>query len=293
MQRHFSVAEAVLQIIHAQHKLNEPRGLARFEIDSDADSTDGDNLNIISHIVDDQFTHENIGEVRALVESNITPLDALCADCNASAFLEGSSSEKHFSEFYNNGWDYCNTKIDKLLDYAVFKNDITLLEFLLKLEKHCAKTHPGGEVPFEISSRSFQLAITFGHIECLVKMIQSGAAGLPIAWLSEKYGAKPQEEPLYYPGLSIRGKKRKDWATAGQAPTPTSRTQRTPLLLAAVQGNLTATEWFLGTAPARHYMEYVNSHLDDEKIQRLAESKLGLEGTILNWLQTRSECLTH
>ncbi|KAJ5279306.1 hypothetical protein N7478_004678 [Penicillium angulare] len=295
-QGHFSVAEAIIEILHAQYKRKEPRGQTRFELDSDADSNDGDDgddLNITSHIVDDQFTHENIGEIRTMVESDVTPLAALCASCNASAFLEGPASELEFGEFQNAGWNSYNLKVNTLLEYAVFKNDTTLVESILRLQQQCSKNHPNGEVPFSISRRPFQLAMALGHIECLVKMIQSGAAGLPIPWLSEKHGAKPQEEHLYYPGLSIRGKKRKDWATAGQSPAPSAQGERPPLLLAAAQGNLTATEWFLGTAPARHYMEYINAHLDDKDIQRLGESKLGLEGTVLNWLQTRNNLVLH
>ncbi|KAJ5106901.1 hypothetical protein N7456_003576 [Penicillium angulare] len=295
-QGHFSVAEAIIEILHAQYKRKEPRGQTRFELDSDADSNDGDDgddLNITSHIVDDQFTHENIGEVKTMVESDVSPLAALSASCNTAALLEGPGSELEFGEFQNYGWNSYNLKINTLLEYAVFKNDIAMVEFLLKLQQKCSKNHPNGEVPFSVGRRPFQLAMALGHIECLVRLIQSGAAGLPISWLSEKYGSKPQEEHLYYPGLSIRGKKRKDWATAGQTPAPSAQGERPPLLLAAAQGNLTATEWFLGTAPARHYMEYINSHLDDKDIQRLAESKLGIEGTVLNWLQTRNNLVLH
>ncbi|KAJ5307883.1 hypothetical protein N7476_008539 [Penicillium atrosanguineum] len=31
-----------------------------------------------------------------------------------------------------------------------------------------------------------------------------------------------------------------------------------------MHGNLTTTEWFLGTAPGRHYLEYFKSHSEDE-----------------------------
>jgi hypothetical protein len=60
-------------------------------------------------------------------------------------------------------------------------------------------------------------------------------------------------------------------------------------LTAALQGNLASTEFFLGTGPGRYYLEYLNSIPDDEDVKRLAQSQLGVEVTVLNWLQTRSK----
>ncbi|KAJ6036818.1 hypothetical protein N7540_001097 [Penicillium herquei] len=297
LRGHLSIAEAIVQIIQAQYKSPVAQGQARFEIDSDAESSDeeGEGLNIRGHTVDDRFTHENIGEISTQVQSTQTPLSVLERECSASLFFgDETSSELIFTAFPSNfSWAHERGKLNTLFEYAIFKNDPSLLDFLLKLGQECANTNPSGKVKFELSQREFQLALALGHTESLTKMIQSSAAGLPIAHLAEKSGVKAKEEHLYYPGLSIRGKKRKDWATAGQvreAPPPNARS---PLLVSAIQGNLAATEWFLGTAPGRYYVDYVKSHMDDENIQRLSQSTLGLEGSVLNWLQTRNNLVLH
>jgi hypothetical protein len=124
-------------------------------------------------------------------------------------------------------------------------------------------------------------------------LIQGTAAGLPLQKMSKESGIAAREEPQYYQGLSIRGQKRKDWADAGRpennAVTRGNEAGRPPVLVSALQGNMASTEWLLGTAPSRYYLEYVNAHLEDENIQRLSQSKLGLEASVLNWLQNRSE----
>ncbi|KAJ5713430.1 uncharacterized protein N7483_010611 [Penicillium malachiteum] len=297
LRGHLSIAEAIVQIIQAQYKRPEAQGQARFEIDSDAESSDGEGegLNIRGHTVDDKFTHENIGEISTQVQSAQTPLSVLQRECSAFLFFEDeASSELIFTAFPSNlAWAHERGKLNTLFEYAIFKNDPSLLDFLLRLGKECANTDPSGKVKFELSQREFQLALALGHTESLAKMIQSSAEGLPIAHLAEKSGVKVKEEHLYYPGLSIRGKKRKDWATAGQVQEAPPPTARSPLLVSAIQGNLAATEWFLGTAPGRYYVDYVNSHMDDENIQRLSQSKLGLEGSVLNWLQTRNNLVLH
>ncbi|KAJ6102464.1 hypothetical protein N7486_004891 [Penicillium sp. IBT 16267x] len=297
LRGHLSTAETIIRILQAQYKKKEPQGQVRFEIDLDADesdveTSDSENINITSHIVNDQFTHENVGEVVTQVESQVSPLTALRASCGAYNFL-GEASNILFREF---GADhgYCsNFKPDTLLSYAIFKNDTSLFDFILKLGQECAKMNPSGKAQFTISQREFQLAIALGRIDCLVKMIQTTAAGLPVAKMCEWSGIKPKEEHLYYPGLSIRGKKRKDWADAGRVVEMPPPGSRPPLLIAATQGNLPATEWFLGTAPGRYYVNYANSRVEDENMKRLSQSKLGLEGSILNWLQTRNNLVLH
>ncbi|KAJ5656481.1 hypothetical protein N7507_008431 [Penicillium longicatenatum] len=297
LRGHLSTAEAIIHILQAQYKKKEPQGHMKFEMDSDANDSDAESLSsedmhITSHVINDQFTHENVGEVVTQVESQISPLAALQDSCGAHYFL-GDASELLFREFGPN-IGYCsNLHLDTLLSYAIFKNDSSLIDFLLKHGQECAKSDPSGKAEFTISQRDFQLAIALGRIDCVGKMIQTTAVGLPLAEMCEQSGIKPKEEHLYYPGLSIRGKKRKDWADAGRVVEMPPPGSRPPLLIAATQGNLSATEWFLGTAPGRYYVNYAKSHMEVESIQRLSQSKLGLEGSILNWLQTRNNLVLH
>ncbi|KAJ9481742.1 hypothetical protein VN97_g11719 [Penicillium thymicola] len=293
MRGHFAVAKAILQILHVQYKVKEPRGRKRFEIDIDecsdgCDESDeeNDDLNIVSDIVDDTFTHENIGEITSQVESNTSPLDAFEARFNAFVFLD---------EYHQEGWEKRDNpvNVNGLVKYAVYTNNIPLLEFLLKTGLDLASTNPSGKGEFLVKFDEFQLAISLGRTDCLAKMIQSTGAGLPLTKLSDDCGVEEKKEPQYYPGLSIRGSKRADWANAGREQPMRAQTQRPPLLIAARRGNLASTEFFLGTAPARYYLEYLNANKDDERVKRLTKSKLGVAGTLLTWLQAKNNLVLH
>ncbi|OQE46390.1 hypothetical protein PENCOP_c001G08769 [Penicillium coprophilum] len=293
MRGHFAVARAILQILHVQYRVKEPQGRTRFEIDvdcsDDSDDSDAENehLNIVSDIVDDTFTYENIGEVTSAVKSNTSPLAAFGARFNAFLFLDEYEDERSWNKREK------HINVDSFLKYAVYTNNITLLEFLLKTGLDLARTNLSGKCEFSVTSDVFQSAILLGRTDCLAKMIQSAGAGLPLTKLSEDCGVEEKKEPQYYPGLSIRGTKRADWASAGREQPMKAITQRPPLLIAARQGNLAATEFFLGTAPARYYLEYLNANNDDERVKRLTQSKLGLEGTLSNWLQASNNLVLH
>ncbi|KAJ5959387.1 uncharacterized protein N7479_006537 [Penicillium vulpinum] len=304
MRGHLAVAKAVLQILRVQHKVKELQGQKRFEIDidesddsddcggcgrGDSDDSDGENegLNIVSTIVDDTFTYENIGEVSSQVESKVSPLGAFVASFNASMFLEEYKDEE---VWFNRGNPI---HLDGFFKYAIYTNNIPLLEFLLKTGLDLASANPSGKEPFTVKFDDFQIAISLGRTDCLAKMIQSTGAGLPLAKLSDDCGLEERKEPQYYPGLSIRGAKRADWANAGREQPMKAQTQRPPLLIAARRGNLAATEFFLGTAAARYYLEYLNANKGDERVKRLAKSKLGLEGTLLMWLHARNNLVLH
>ncbi|KGO72463.1 hypothetical protein PITC_076400 [Penicillium italicum] len=290
MRGHFSIAKAILQILHVQCKVKDPRGRKRFEIEIDECCNDSDeeneNLNIVSRIVDDTFTHENIGEFASQAMSNTTPLVAFEAWFNAFIFLD---------EYQQEGWDKRekSANVNDLLKYAVYTNNVSLLEFLLKTGMDLASTSPFGKREFSVRTDQFQLAISLGRTECLAKMIQITGAGLPLTKLSDEACIEEKKEPQSYPGLSIRGTKRADWAKAGREQPKRTRKQRPPLLIAAREGNLASTEFFLGTAPARYYLEYLNANMDDERVKRLTKSKLGLEGTLLAWLQARNNLVLH
>lgn len=292
MRGHFAVAKAILQILHVQHKVKEPRGRKRFEIDVDEYSDDSDeeseDLKIYSEIVDDTFTYENIGEVTNQVESSTSPLAAFGARFNAFLFLDEYQRE---GISWNKGDKSVN--VDGFLKYAVYTNNIPLLEFLLKTGLDLARTNPSGKSEFSVKFDEFQLAISLGRTDCLAKMIQGTGSGLPLTKLSDDCGVEEKKQSEYYSGLSIRGTKRADWANAGREQPMKAQGQRPPLLIAARRGNLASTEFFLGTAPARYYMEYLNANKDDERVKRLSLSKLGLEGTLLSWLQARGKFLTY
>lgn len=295
LRGHTHIAKPILEIVQAQYRPNEPKAQKRFEVDIDtvaSDDGDDEDLNIVSHTVDDQFTHETIGEVTMKVESKVTPLMALQRAFNAFLFLaEEPSSKVDFIPAKQSDvrWRSSAIKVDNLFKYAIYKNDLTLLDFLLQCGQEYSKQPTLDNDAFPVSQEVLQFAIKLGRTDCMAQIIRNTAVGLPLAKMSETSGVKAEEEPRYYEGLSIRGRKRKDWANAGRSEHQAPPEERPPLLVSAIQGSLSSTEWFLGTTPGRLYLEYVNTHTDDQNIRKLAQSKLGLEGSVLNWLQTRSK----
>jgi hypothetical protein len=264
------------------------------DLDTDGESDD-EGLNIVGHVVDEQFTYENVGEVASRVESEVSPRNALERGLQLHLFLdEELPTEDTIRSVGMVHWGGAPLlKVTTLIRYAIFKNDLPLLDWLLKAGHECASNDPSDKTAFTLGQGELQLAMILGHTECLGMLIQSTAVGLPLLKLSKDSGTAAKEEPEYYQGLSIRGQKRKDWADAGRPDNNNfgqgSDAGRSPVLISALQGSMASTEWFLGTAPSRYYLEYVNSHLEDENVQRVSQSELGLEASVLNWLQARSK----
>ncbi|KAJ5171817.1 hypothetical protein N7492_004410 [Penicillium capsulatum] len=296
LRGHLQVAKAVLQIVHLQYKAPTPQ-TQKFEIDVDADS-DNEDINIVGHDVNDQFTHENVGEIVTQVEGKVSPLQALQQICSASFFLEEDPEKRKFRRLHmDEDGGYACMQVNNVFAYAIYKNDVSQLDWLLKLGQECASSDKSDNAGFFCSENQneLQLAIALGHTECLSRLIENTGAGLPLKKLADDSGVGSLDEHEFYPGLSIRGRKRKDWASAGRPDyrDGTEEYGRPPLLISAMQGNLTSTEWFLGTAPSRQYLEYVNKYQEDKNIQRLLKSKLGLDATVLKWLQSRNNLVLH
>ncbi|KAJ5690610.1 hypothetical protein N7462_005002 [Penicillium macrosclerotiorum] len=297
LRGHLRAAKIILQILQAQYKVKKSQTQVRFELDLEGASSDDEALPIVGHAVDDQFTYENIGELAIQVESKVSPLMALKQECGAFRFLEAEPADNEFKKVptdRNSGYRYI--RISTVFKYAIFKNDLALLDWLIKAAQDCTARDQENKSPFMLSQEEFQLAIALGHTECIARLIQATAAGLPLTKMGEASGVESREEPQYYQGLSIRGKKRKDWVEAARPGHNSSMSKdsgRPPLLISATQGKLASTEWFLSTAPSRHYLNYVNGHMEHETIQRLARSEIGLDASVMKWLQDRNELVLH
>lgn len=288
LRGHLHIAKPILQIVHAQYEGREPRARKQSEIDIDNASPDDEGLNIVSHTTDDQFSHENIGGVSTKVKSWMSPLMALEKYCDAFLFLEEAPSEMSIlptTQFETHHWNWdsrSSLEVDSLLLYAIYKNDLGLLDFLLKSGEEYVRKVSAYKSTLYVTEQAFQLAIKLGRTDCLARLIKGTAVGLPLARLSVTSGVKIEEEPFYYQGLSIRGKKRKDCASAGRNDRKVLPDGQPPLLISAMQGSLASAEWFLGTAPGRLYVEYLNSQMNVEDVRRLAQSTLGLDGSVFN-----------
>ncbi|KAL4780690.1 ankyrin repeat-containing domain protein [Aspergillus varians] len=284
-------AKAILAICIAQHKPDERQKNTRYRMmpdhsdsdeESNASDADSEEIQLDTHVIDAQFTIENVGEARMQVESQISPKSVLQRQCNINLFLEDTQRPE--------------MRINNLIEYAIWKDDIKLLKFLITLgQELVARKKDKQQAPiYTISSSNFVTAIRLGRLRCLEEIIKRTGAGLPLGKLAENCGAEIKEKPKYYQGLSVHGKKRADWAAAGGGvPVARAMDMSPPLLLAAREGNLAAVEWFLGTAPGRYYIEFAWAHKKDVRLKKLSRSAKGMEQSILEWLGSRRDLVLH
>jgi hypothetical protein len=152
---------------------------------------------------------------------------------------------------------------------------------------------------FVFPESELRLAIEKGHTELLAEIIRRTGAGLPLEQLVKHTGVElgNVEKRQYYEGLTVYGKKRKDWAAAGRRAT--SWTPRglviSPLIVAAMAGSISSVEWFLSDAPLRHYLAFAQSRAarEDVRLQHLRQAPGGIDGAVSTWLSGQAELVLH
>ncbi|KAE8148084.1 hypothetical protein BDV25DRAFT_142131 [Aspergillus avenaceus] len=287
LRGHAHVAKAILKIVQAQHK-KEDKHRERFEIDddcSDGGSDDSGNIRIYREIIDDNFTIDNIGEARTHAESTISSLQVLYWNCPAYMFVD-ANTKKAFQDSPFRG-------PSNLIEYAIWMDNPDLLALLLDLGQEAVDNDSNHEGKiFRCPNRAFHLAISEARLGCLEVIIKRTGGDLPLDALVAESGVTVNEKPKFYQGLSIHGKKRADWANRG-LPQMTVQTKSSPLLISAVQGNLKSTEWYMSTAPSRYYLEFMDTHDGDKRLQLLAKCANGPERPLMGWLNSNNHLVLH
>ncbi|KZL67095.1 ankyrin repeat protein [Colletotrichum tofieldiae] len=304
LRGHHDVASAILEIVMAQYA-PEDQDATRYKLDtghsddgddeddetyeSDADSTD--DPKIISEIVDKKFTIENIGQVSMQVKSTVKPLEFLARNVHTFTIEDGKARS-------------CKESNQTLFKFVLQHNDHAGLKALLDMASHFAgqklvdgvpdEEETGGRFPFPESD--FLWAVQHGKTAALAEVIRRTGAGIPLDDLVKKSGVEMKRKPKFYQGLTVYGKKRKDWATAGRNMVVRSTGVKTPPLLhAASAGNIESVEWFLGDAPHRHYVEFGKSKTarDDPRLKHLSQAPGGFDRAISKWLGIQNELVLH
>jgi len=156
---------------------------------------------------------------------------------------------------------------------------------LIWRKKHRAWTIARRSILFTVSDFDFHYALKVGMPELIEEIIKRTGAGIPIHQLAMKSGVEIEEKTKYYQGLSVHGKKRRDWADAGrgQMKDGPSDSLHPPLLEAVRFGSLRTVEWLLSDAPMRCYKQFAQVNKGDARLRRLSEGA-GFEATTLNLL---------
>ena len=207
LRGHFDLARRIIDICKAQYQKDDGSGLRQLwnvmPDGSDHDGSDyGENLPIVSELVNDRFTIDNLGEVSNIVKSHVLPSAMIGWYCLADRF-DGSRHGRNTSQ--------------TLLNYAVSSDNMTLLKFIIELgaeEQAVLAEHDEDQKFYTIPQDAFHSAIRLGRTSLLAEMIRCSGAGIPFNEIISKSGIELKSKPRYYQGLSVGGKKRADWAQA-------------------------------------------------------------------------------
>lgn len=290
---HHDVAKAILEIVKAQwspteqdkvrYKLETQNDHSGSEDEYSEDGSEDSEPRIVSEKVDKTFTIDNIGQVSMQVQSTVKPLE-LCLS-TTSLVMEGSKSKF--------------VPARTLFVHSFDTDDQNGLKLLVDLAQHWAAQKFQGDDTDEESGGSFvfphddfKWAIENGKTQLLGHVIKRTGAGIPLDHLVKKSGVELKQKSKSYQGLTVYGKKRRDWATAGRNMVVKATGLKTPPLLhAALGGRTESTEFFLSDAPHRIYGEFGRSKAakEDSRLKHLNNSPGGFDRAISKWLGADSK----
>jgi ankyrin repeat protein len=285
---HMEVAKAILEIAQIQY-LPKTQDLSYTLADDNAsEDSDGsddependmDRIRIYSRLpesVRKQFTIDDINKISTEVRSDVSPISLLQQVCPTGRFVQNE-------EDYGAG----------VFGYAICTDNFELFSTLLDLAKHyqaLESSNDDTDSPdwFTLRAGDFQLALRQGRTRFLAEFLRHSGTGLPLEQLVKASGVEIKEKPKYYQGLSIRGRKRKDWADSYRTGHRVTLAKTHPPLLEAVKlGNIDSVEWLLSDAPIRLYKEFAEANAHDQRLKSLSSASGGLDHAIVKWLDTR------
>ncbi|KAF2757357.1 ankyrin repeat protein [Pseudovirgaria hyperparasitica] len=288
---HFSTAKAILEIARAQYSPREVDARARYSMNpadtcENEGESDDDEIQIYSEIVDERFTVDIVQELANQVKSNVAPNTMLLWKFPLGCFGNDGSDFLTYAKLRDT--DPEDNDIVDIISLAVEADDLELLETAFELGSEFSPSSG-----LKIDEYHFLRAIWKGRTRLLSHMIRQTGVGIPLEVIVDKSGVPSKEKPKYYQGLTIHGKKRKDWADAGRNMSVRPQHKDSPLLLAAYHSNIDSVEYFSSTSPLRHYNYYADANKDDSMLQRLAQAQGGFDRAISDWLDSRSNLVLH
>ncbi|KAH0595957.1 hypothetical protein MHUMG1_06507 [Metarhizium humberi] len=297
----FDVAKAILEIVNAQWSPAD-KDEVRYRIkqdqqddeddyysDEDASEESDSEPQIESRVIDKNFTIEDIGQVSMQVKSHITAVQHLCDSVSMFDVKDGEASKAK--------WHHRT-----LFQHLMENDNVTGLKVLLDMAQHFSeektqdKDDDEATSRFTFPERDFRWAVEHGKTQMLSLIIKRTGAGVPLDHLVKKSGVEVKEKPRYYQGLTVYGKKRKDWANAGRnVVSRTSGMKTPPLLHAALEGSVDGVEFFLGDKPHRLYAEFGKSKAahEDSRFKHLKDSPGGFNRAISMWLGADNDLVIH
>lgn len=216
LRGHLELATIMMEIAQAQYvppdaPKRERHRLAGFEDDDEENANADADVHIISELVDETFTIETVGQVSTQTKSRVLPVTMLHWWSPMDVANDGRTSPSRSSA----------PAPTTLMQFAVHFRDEDLLEYLISLGEKYTKLASAADAEdatnfFALPDGVYQHAIAVDHPHMLSKLIKRTGAGLPMEQLIEQSGVEAEEKSKYYQGLSVNGKKRRDWAARGK-----------------------------------------------------------------------------
>ncbi|KAL9041713.1 MAG: hypothetical protein Q9214_004013, partial [Letrouitia sp. 1 TL-2023] len=279
-RQHPAVAKLILEIANAQFRDPEEGPKKRYAIidegsEYDSEDADSDNLGLSAEIVDENYTIDNVAELKKSVASKISASKMLSKGCELWCFLDepekialknlgltdpnervesyirknaspsvGSfclllwSKTYGFKEMFNYFHSWCGPPTAQLGLYVIASKNLDLLRFWLQCCKEASKMkQDNGARQFSgFDANEVRFALENGHIEALAELIRYTGAELPLDAMVKHSGVEDTEKPRYYQGLSIRGRKMTAWARErGERSYNAASGEKIPFLLQAAK----------------------------------------------------------
>ncbi|CAH0056898.1 unnamed protein product, partial [Clonostachys solani] len=339
-KNNLTLAQMILDIAAAQYV---PEGAQktpkrRFRIrgaedatdyDDDEEQYDGNDIQLTSELVDDDFTIEDLGALSASAGTETTPADLIVAstpvwavhkaiDVSASDIHRGqskvwepsfywrrySSPSSAFSSVVDDFW-----LTSDLLSFVLESQNVDLIKFMLRVAKEAkisAFDEGFGTSGHDDSwhsrlSDNLYRYISQGKWDLVELLITETGAGMPI---SKIFGsiAVPEEErekPKYYQGLKIRGTHKSDWAA--EAGGEQQRTQATPwrenttspFINAVYDGSRSVVDFWQGDACVRMYDTFGRRNTHAKSIKRIEKEYGTWKKAVTTWLGLRKHLTVH
>ncbi|KIX03942.1 uncharacterized protein Z518_07495 [Rhinocladiella mackenziei CBS 650.93] len=333
LRGHYDLAKLVVEIATVQYQPGEKSERYHYSLraergyDDDSECSDdgegsekGDHIGVLAQIINETFTVDDVAALADNVKSKVSPATMVSWGCQVSRAVDDSVDEQEVQQCLggmfapsvyvaghsHQSWAWFNAAFENfstlnrqsLIRYAIFTDNMSLLKFLIKIHKDLETQKEDGDSSrvAHIVKDDFVLAFYLGRVEMIGEIIRTTGFGFPLQKMFQKSGVNLDEKPKYYQGLTVHGKKRQDWAEAGRKgsrPKQVESDMGIPLLVAIVEGNLETTDYFLSDAPLRRYMEFAESFKNDKRIQGLAHTEGGIQGTLNAWLSTRNSFALH
>lgn len=309
---HLGLAKVILEIAEAQHTTPPEIAVKRhYEMDEDEEmeGSSDEEIRTTSRAVDEEFTVEGIGESVLQAKSLRGPLDILNWSCPIASFVTREEESTVSAPFRlanpaRKSQDWCCALPEPvdLLQLAIWTDDRLLFKFLLELMRHyfdkrAASQDVGQFSVFRIEERHFDYAIRLDRKGAIAEMIKLGGAGVPLVALAEEAGIDVHDHPKTYKGLSVYGKKRRDWAAAWGGPSTygTPHTMDSPLTKAIRSSAIECTDWLLSEAPVRCYLEFGSAaeKSGDNHLRHLLQSGGGFESMVIKFLGSSKHVALH